>query len=103
MSNINNLEILKTLQSTLTVLVNQQEEERVKEQGYREVMKYKRNKAELMTAKEAAKEYPIGEAKFRELCRSSSLGFPNIQIGCRHYIIKDKLDDWIRDNIGRCL
>lgn len=103
MSNTNNLEILKTLQSTLTVLVNQQEEERVKEQGYREIMKYKRNKAELITAKEAAKEYPIGEAKFRELCRSTSLGFPSIQIGCRHYIIKDKLDDWLRDNIGCCL
>lgn len=103
MSNINNLEILKTLQSTLTVLVNQQEEVRTKEKGYREIMRYKRNKAELITAKEAAKEYPIGEAKFRELCRSTSLGFPSIQIGCRHYIIKDKLDDWLRDNVGRCL
>lgn len=103
MSNANNLEILKTLQSTLTVLVNQQEEEKAKEKGYREVMKYKRNKAELITAKEASKEYPIGESKFRELCRSTSLGFPSIQIGCRHYIIKDKLDDWLRDNVGRCL
>lgn len=34
MSNTN-LEILKTLQSTLNVLVKQQEEERVKEQGCR--------------------------------------------------------------------
>lgn len=103
MSNANNLEILKTLQSTLNVLVSQQEEEKAKEQGYREVMTYKRNKAELITAKEASKEYPIGESKFRELCRSTNLGFPSIQIGCRYYIIKDKLDDWLRDNVGKCL
>lgn len=102
MSNTN-LEILKTMQNTLNVLVSQQEEERAKEQGYREVMTYKRNKAELITAKEASKEYPIGESKFRELCRSTNLGFPSIQIGCRYYIIKDKLDDWLRDNVGRCL
>lgn len=102
MSNTN-LEILKTMQNTLNVLVSQQEEERAKEQGYREVMTYKRNKAELITAKEASKEYPIGESKFRELCRSTNLGFPSIQIGCRYYIIKDKLDDWLRDNIGKCL
>lgn len=102
MSNTN-LEILKTMQNTLNVLVSQQEEERAKEQGYREVMTYKRNKAELMTAKEASKEYPIGESKFRELCRSTNLGFPSIQIGLRYYIIKDKLDDWLRDNTGRCL
>ncbi|WP_122639035.1 helix-turn-helix domain-containing protein [Romboutsia sp. Marseille-P6047] len=103
MSNTNNLEILKTLQSTLNILVSQQEEERDRERGYREVMTYKRNKAELMTAKEAAKEYPIGEAKFRELCRSTNKGFPSIKIGCRYYIIKDKLDDWFRANAGSCL
>lgn len=102
MSNTN-LEILKTLQSTLNVLVAQQEEERVREQGYREVMTYKRNKAELITAKEAAKEYPIGESKFRELCRSTNLGFPSLKLGSRYYIVKDKLDDWFRDNAGRCL
>ncbi|WP_343100993.1 hypothetical protein [Romboutsia sp. MSSM.1001216sp_RTP31141st1_G3_RTP31141_220114] len=102
MSNTN-LEILKTMQSTLNVLVSQQEEERAKEQGYREVMTYKRNKAELITAKEASKEYPIGETKFRELCRSTNLGFPSIKIGCRYYIIKDKLDDWFRASAGSCL
>lgn len=102
MSNTN-LEILKTMQNTLNVLVSQQEEERAKEQGYREVMTYKRNKAELITAKEASKEYPIGETKFRELCRSTNLGFPSIKIGCRYYIIKDKLDDWLRASAGSCL
>ena len=102
MSNTN-LEILKTMQNTLNVLVSQQEEERAKEQGYREVMTYKRNKAELITAKEASREYPIGESKFRQLCRSTNLGFPSIKIGSRYYIIKDKLDDWLRDNIGSCL
>lgn len=39
-------------------------------------MTYKRNKAELITAKEASKEYPI---------------------------IKDKLDDWFRANTGSWL
>lgn len=102
MSNTN-LEILKTMQNTLNVLVSQQEEERAKEQGYREVMTYKRNKAELITAKEASREYPIGETKFRELCRSTNLGFPSIKIGCRYYIIKDKLDDWFRASAGSCL
>lgn len=102
MSNTN-LEILKTMQNTLNVLVSQKEEEIAKEQGYREVMTYKRNKAELITSKEASKEYPIGEAKFRQLCRSTNLGFPSIKIGSRYYIIKDKLDDWLRDNIGSCL
>ena len=104
MSNsVESLEILKTLQTTLTFLVKQQEEASVKERGYKLVESYKRNKVELITCKEASKIYPIGETKFRQLCKSSALGFPSIQIGCRHYIIKDRLDDWLRENVGRCL
>lgn len=97
---VDNIEILKTLQTTLSFLVKQQEEAKEKEQGYKIVETYKRNKAELITCKEASKKYPFSETKFRELCRSKNKGFPSLKINSRYYIVEDMLSDWIRDNIG---
>lgn len=95
-----NIEILKTLQSTINLLVAQQQEAIEKEQGYKIVQTYKRDKTRFITCKEASKDYPISEVKFRELCRSKKKGFPGIKINSRYYIIADLLDEWFEKNIG---
>ena len=61
----------------------------------------KTRKTELITCKEASKLYPIGEHKFRELCKSRNKNFPSIKIDSRYYIIKNKLDEWIEDQSGK--
>lgn len=68
---------------------------------YSQVNSFKRDSVTLITCKEAAKLYPMGENKFRELCHSSGLGFPCIKLGCRIYIVKEKLDDWLYENAGK--
>jgi|GEM_PF-2171702 len=94
----NVLEMMKTIQSALNAMVEQQKAQEAKEKGYREVEKWKRNKAELITCKEASQLYPIGESKFRELCKTKNNGFPSITINSRTYILKNKLDDWLYEN-----
>lgn len=90
-------EVIKNLQATLNMLIKQQElEERDSLIEQHEI--YKRDKTKLITCKEAAKLYPIGEQKFRELCRSTNKKFPSISVGCRYYIVKNKLDEWFREN-----
>lgn len=94
----NVLEMMKTMQSALNAMVEQQKVQEAKEKGYREVERWKRNKAELITCKEASQLYPIGESKFRELCKAKNNGFPSITINSRTYILKNKLDDWLYEN-----
>ncbi|MDX5642491.1 hypothetical protein [Clostridioides difficile] len=98
MADTNNLEVLKTLQATLNILVKQEQEAQEKEKGYKEIQTYRRDKAQLITCKEASKIYPIGESKFRQLCHSKNKGFPCIWIDNRVYIIKNKLDNWLIEN-----
>ncbi|MEG1411603.1 MAG: hypothetical protein RSD36_17335, partial [Terrisporobacter sp.] len=86
-TNINELDILQTLQATINLLVVKQQEEKEKAQGYKEVEVYKRDKTELITCKEAARDYKIGEQKFRQLCRTKNTGFPSIQINSRYFIV----------------
>lgn len=97
MKNNNSREIIQSLQATLNLLVKQQEVEE-KNVLVKEVEIYKRDKTKLITCKEAAKLYPIGEHKFRELCRSTNKKFPSIKVGCRYYIVKNKLDEWFMEN-----
>ncbi|AXU29178.1 TPA: hypothetical protein ACKONR_001199 [Clostridioides difficile] len=98
MTDTNNLEVLKTLQATLNILVKQEQEAQERSKGYKEIQTYRRDKAQLITCKEASKIYPIGESKFRQLCHSKNKGFPCIWIDNRVYIIKNKLDDWFIEN-----
>lgn len=60
----------------------------------------KTQRTELITCKEAARLYPIGEHKFRELCKSKIYNFPSIKIDSRYYIVKNKLDEWLENQIG---
>ncbi len=78
--------------------MKQQQETKQMARGYKEIEIYKRDKAYLITCKEAAKLYPIGEQKFRELCRSKNKNFPNIKINSRYFIITNKLDEWFMEN-----
>ncbi|HBG1589933.1 hypothetical protein KWV42_10330 [Clostridioides difficile] len=98
MTDTNNLEVLKTLQATLNILVKQEQEAQERSKGYKEIQTYRRDKAQLITCKEASKIYPVGESKFRQLCHSKNKGFPCIWIDNRVYIIKNKLDDWFIEN-----
>ena len=66
-----------------------------------EIPSFERKKTTLITCKEAAKLYPMGENKIRELCHSRGLGFPCIKLGCRIYIVKEKLDEWLYENAGK--
>lgn len=85
-----------------TILSNlKKAKEKNKTEVTKEVECFKRDSLTLITCKEAAKLYPMGENKFRELCHSKGTGFPCIKLGCRIYIVKEKLDDWLYDNAGK--
>ena len=93
------IEIIQALQLTFNEIVNQYKlEEKTNSIKGQEIEVYKRDKTKLITCKEAAKLYPIGEQKFRELCRTKNRNFPSIKIGCRYYIVKEKLDEWFMAN-----
>ena len=52
----------------------------------------------LITVKEFATEYSIGINKAYELVNSK--GFPKIKIGKKIMIVREKVDEFINDNIG---
>lgn len=88
MINTNNIADLYSLRENINSIISSKERKCV------EMNTYKRNKVELITCKEAAKLYPIGEQRLRELCKSNYKKFPSIKVGCRYYIVKHKLDEW---------
>lgn len=51
---------------------------------------------DLLTAKELARELPIGEQKIRTLAKSLK-DFPCIKCGCYTYYIKDQVEEWLRE------
>lgn len=51
--------------------------------------------ATLMTAKELAKEIPIGEHKIRSMAKKYP-DFPQIRNGNRRLFIKEEVEDWLR-------
>lgn len=98
------IEIIQVLQLTFNEIVSQYKlDEKTSSVNSQGIEVYKRDKTRLITCKEAAKLYPVGEQKFRELCRIKNKNFPSIKIGCRYYIVKEKLDEWFMINaIGGC-
>lgn len=93
------IEIIQALQLTFNEIVSQYKlDEKTSSTKGQEIEMYKREQTSLITCKEAAKLYPIGEQRFRELCRSKNKNFPSIKVGCRYYIVKQKLDDWFMEN-----
>ena len=52
----------------------------------------------LITVKEFIEEYGIGTNKAYEIVNSK--GFPVIRIGKKILIIRNKVDEWLNDNIG---
>lgn len=51
---------------------------------------------ELLTAKELAREVPVGEHKIRSLARTFK-DFPCIRNGAYTYFIKKDVEDWLKD------
>lgn len=51
---------------------------------------------QLLTAKELAKEIPIGEHKIRSLARTVN-DFPCIRNGAFTYFIKEQVEEWLED------
>ena len=52
----------------------------------------------LITVKEFVSEYGIGTNKAYEIVNSK--GFPIIRLGKKILIVRDRLDEWLEDNIG---
>ena len=52
----------------------------------------------LITVKEFIEEYGIGTNKAYEIVNSK--GFPVIRLGKKILIIRDRIDEWLNDNIG---
>ena len=52
----------------------------------------------LITVKEFVSEYGIGTNKAYEIVNSK--GFPIIRLGKKILIVKDRLDEWLENNIG---
>jgi hypothetical protein len=51
---------------------------------------------QLLTAKELAREVPVGEHKIRTLARTFK-DFPCIRNGTFTYFIKEDVEDWLKD------
>lgn len=51
---------------------------------------------QLLTAKELAREVPVGEHKIRSLARTFK-DFPCIRNGTYTYFIKKDVEDWLKD------
>ena len=52
----------------------------------------------LLTVKEFANEYNIGTNKAYEMAHSKD--FPMIRLGKKILIIKDRVEEWLENNIG---
>lgn len=52
----------------------------------------------LITIKEFANEYNLGLNKAYEIAHSE--GFPTIKIGRKILIVRNKVEEWINNNIG---
>ena len=52
----------------------------------------------LITVKEFINEYGVGANKAYEIVNSK--GFPSIRLGKKILIIRNKIDEWLNDNIG---
>ena len=52
----------------------------------------------LITVKEFVSEYGIGTNKAYEIVNSK--GFPIIRLGKKILIVRDRLDEWLKNNIG---
>ena len=52
----------------------------------------------LITVKEFVSEYGIGTNKAYEIVNSK--GFPIIRLGKKILIVRDRVDEWLENNIG---
>ena len=52
----------------------------------------------LITVREFASEYSIGTNKAYEMVHSKD--FPMVKLGRKILIIKDRVDEWLENNIG---
>lgn len=48
----------------------------------------------MLTTKDLQRELQIGRDRAYGLMRSN--GFPSIRIGCRYYVTKQALDEWLK-------
>ena len=56
------------------------------------------NNKKLITVREFAAEYGIGTNKAYEMVNSK--GFPIVKLGRKILIIKDRIDEFLYDNVG---
>src|SRR3712207_9431411 len=81
-----NLDEMKATKQILEEVIEKQEQEQIERQGYREIIEPTRQELNLMTAKEIAEKYGIGQNRIRQLINASreySHNFPVIKMGRR--------------------
>lgn len=98
MANAMSLEEMKATKKILDEVIERQEQEEFEEKGYKVIEQPTRQDLQLMTAKEIAKDYKIGESRIRELARAdreNSLNFPAIKIGTRTLVPRGLFEEWL--------
>src|SRR3712207_9502947 len=81
-----NLDEMKATKQILEEVIEKQEQEQIERQGYREIIEPTRQELNLVTAKEIAEKYGIGQNRIRQLINASreySHNFPVIKMGRR--------------------
>lgn len=98
MTNLITIEEMKATKNILEEAIKKQEEEEFEKNGYRVIEQPTRQDLSLLTAKEVAKEYGIGENRIRELIRANrsvSLDFPVIRMGRKALIPRGLFEEWL--------
>lgn len=99
MSDKDTLELLKSVQNALNVLVQKQQDEIDKKQGYK-VVETGTDPEKLISVKEASQLTGISEQRIRGLANGNPK-FPVVRVGERKIlIIKSKLNEFFENNTG---
>lgn len=91
-------ELLQTIDGAFQNYKEAEQKELEKQQGYKILQQPKLDKSELITIKQLEQESVFSRYTIRKFCKEPD--FPCIHIGCRTYILKSKVWDWINKHIG---
>ena len=93
-----NLDEMRATKQILEEVIRKEEQEQMQKQGYREIEEPTRQELNLMTAKEIADKYGIGQNRIRQLINASrdySHNFPVIKMGRRALIPEHLFKEWL--------
>lgn len=91
-------ELLQTIDGAFQSYKEAEQKEIEKQQGYKILQKPKLDRSELITPKELSETSVFSYHTIKKFCDEPD--FPCIHIGCRTYIFKSKVWDWLAAHIG---